>query len=78
MPEEVKDPYTESYIQKLMTIHMESNSMLMDWNTVKVTLLPKGIYWFNAIPMQNSNGIFHNNPRICIESKMTLKKAMKS
>ena len=46
-------------------------------NTVKMTILLKAIYSFNAISYQNTQDIFHrtriNNPKIDIESQKVLK-----
>ena len=45
-------------------------------NIVKMSILPKVIYIFNANPYQATNGIFHrvktNNFKICMEIQKTL------
>jgi hypothetical protein len=39
---------------------MEKPPVLMDWQgLVKMAILPKGIYKFNEIPIENSNSILH-------------------
>ena len=44
-------------------------------NIVKMSILPRTIYRFNAIPYQATNGIFHktrtNNFTICMETQKT-------
>ena len=53
--------------------------ILCSWNgrinIVNMTIIPKAIYKFNAIPYQNTKGIFHrtrtNNFKICMETQKT-------
>ena len=55
---------------------MERYTVLTGWknHTVKMTILLKAIYRFNAIPIK-TNGIFHrtrtNNPKICMGRQKT-------
>ena len=45
-------------------------------NILKMAILPKAIYRFTAIPIQNTRDIFHrtrtNNPKIYMEPQKTL------
>ena len=63
---EVKDLYDKNF----KTLKKETEEDLRRWkdlpcswigriNRVKMAILPKAIYRFNAIPHQNSNSIFH-------------------
>ena len=75
---EAKNLYIENYKTLIKQIHDTSSwrNMLCSWigriNLVKMNILPKAIYRFNAI-YQATNGIFHrtrtNNFAICMETQ---------
>ena len=78
LTKEVKDLYSENY-KTLMKEHEEDTkkrkgipcSWIGRTNFVKMFILSKAIYRFNAIPIKNTNSNFHrtrkNNPKICME-----------
>ena len=75
-------------MQKTMTLMKEIKDYSNRWrdipyswtgriNIVKMTILPKAIYRFSAIPYQSTSGIFHRtrtkNFTICMETQKTPK-----
>lgn len=73
-----KDLYIENYMTLMKEIEEDTNKWKViphSWvgriNTVNMSILLKAIYRFTAIPIKNSNGIFHrnvtNSPKFCIE-----------
>ena len=82
LPKELRDLYIENY----KTLMKEFKDFTNRWrnipcswigriNIVKMSILLKAIYRFNAIPYQATHGIFHrtrtNNFTICMEIQKT-------
>ena len=82
LPKETKDLYIENYKTLVKEIKEDTNrwrNIPCSWigriNIVKMSILPKAIYRFSAIPIQATNGILHrartNNFTICMEIQKT-------
>ena len=78
LPKETKDLYIENYKTLMKEIKEDTNrwrNVPCSWigriNIVKMSILSKAIYRFNAILYEATNGIFHrartNNFTICME-----------
>ena len=66
LSKETKDLYAENYKTLMKEIKDDTNrwrdipcSLIGRINIVKMIILPKAIYRFNAITIQTTNGIFH-------------------
>ena len=79
LPKEVKDLYSENYTTLKEEIKEETNKwkhVPCSWigriNIIKMAILPKGNYRFNAIPIKNTHYILHryitNNSKIDMEA----------
>ena len=83
LPKETKDLYIENYNKLMKEIKDDTNrgrNIPCSWtrriNKVRISILPRAIYWLSAIPIKLSMIPFHrtrkNNFTICTEGQKTL------